>query len=124
MAQPASPVTTREASDVRIQPDSRAMSIAVTWLMAALGSVGFAAGVPGLLWAARLASAPALLAWTAPVLLDAGLVIFALSAVVRRSRHEPAVFSWACLAVLTVLSAGAQVSHRSEERRVGKECPV
>lgn len=99
------------SDDTRIRPDSRAMSRTVTSLMAALGLTAFVAGVPGLVWGAGLAGLPTRLAWTAPVLLDIGLIVFALSAVVRRSRSEAAAFSWACLGALTIMSSAVQVAH-------------
>lgn len=95
----------------RLHGDSRGVVLVATWLVGLLAAVGFVIGVPGLVEVASWAGLTGWLRFGIPVVLDAGLVIFALAAVVRRARRESAVFALTVLGVLTVLSVAAQVGH-------------
>lgn len=103
--------STATSAPVRIQPDSRAVVLTVTWLVGLLAVASFAAGVPGLLAVGRWAQLPDLMTWLVPVLLDGGLVVMALTATVRRARGESARFAFGWLAGLTAASMAGQVAH-------------
>lgn len=95
----------------RLHGDTRTLVVAVTALVAALGIVSFTAGVPGLMAVGAWALLPGWMSALVPVIVDGGILVFSLVAVVRRARHEGAVFAWSCLAILTLGSVAAQVAH-------------
>ncbi|WP_448058734.1 hypothetical protein [Cellulomonas hominis] len=95
----------------RLRPDSRPVVLTATWLVGLLAGTSFALGVPGLVGVAAWAELPPLLRGGVPLLLDGGLLVFALVATVRRARHEPARFAWTALTFLTLASMAAQVAH-------------
>ncbi|WP_051196640.1 helix-turn-helix domain-containing protein [Jonesia quinghaiensis] len=95
----------------RIQPDSRAVVLTTTWLVGLLAAVSFALGVPGLVDVASWAGLPPQLRWGVPLMIDGGLIVMALVAIVRRARQESAMFAWSVLAILTVASMALQVAH-------------
>lgn len=103
--------TEAPAAPARLQADSRPVVLAATWLVALLAGAAFVMGVPGLLLVGEWAGLPRRLRPLVPVVLDAGLVVMALAAVVRRARSESAAFAMGALAVLTALSVSAQVAH-------------
>lgn len=114
MTTPTTTDTARTVADrapARIQPDSRPVVLAATWLVAGLALVSFILGVPGLVAVAEWAGLPPVLRWGVPLMLDAGLVVMALVATVRRARGESAKFAWTVLTALTVASMGVQVAH-------------
>lgn len=95
----------------RVRADSRPVIRTVLWLVGLLAVVSFGAGVPGLLEVGRWADLPGIMPIFLPLMLDGGLIVFALVATVRRARLETARFAWTWLTVLTLASAGAQVAH-------------
>lgn len=103
--------TEATAAPARLQADSRPVVLAATWLVAGLAGAAFVMGVPGLLLVGEWAGLPRHLRPLVPVVLDAGLVVMAVAAVVRRARRESAAFAMGSLAVLTALSVSAQVAH-------------
>lgn len=105
------PATEAPAAPARLQADSRPVVLAATWLVALLAAGAFVMGVPGLLLVGEWAGLPRHLRPLVPVVLDAGLVVMALAAVVRRARRESAAFALGVLGVLTALSVTAQVAH-------------
>lgn len=105
------PSTEAPAAPARLQADSRPVVLAATWLVVLLAAAAFVMGVPGLLLVGEWAGLPKHLRPLVPVVLDAGLVVMALAAVVRRARRESATFALSTLAVLTSLSVSAQVAH-------------
>lgn len=82
-------------------------------LMALLVAVAFTLAFPGMLWAAGLAHVPPTLRPLAPVLVDAGLVVFGWTAAVQRQGGRPARFSWTLMTILTGMSAFIQFAHAS-----------
>lgn len=84
---------------------------AIALLVMLLAATSFSLGVPGLIYAAELASVPGPLRWLVPVMLDAGLVVFALAAVRLRAAGKPGLFPWTWMGTLTVASMGLQVVH-------------
>src|SRR5690625_3168099 len=101
----------KEKTASRLDGDSRKVVLAATWLVVALGLAAFAMGVPGLLLVGEWAGLAPRMRWLVPVVLDAGLLIMALAAVVRRARRESATFAMAALGTLTALSVAAQIAH-------------
>ncbi|PPF44134.1 hypothetical protein C5B85_10840 [Pseudoclavibacter sp. AY1F1] len=98
-------------TSTRLHGDTRTLVVAVTALVAALGIVSFTAGVPGLMAVGEWALLPGWMSALVPVIVDGGILVFSLVAVVRRARGEGAVFAWSCLAILTLGSVAAQVAH-------------
>lgn len=98
-------------TSTRLHGDTRTLVVFVTGLVAALGIVSFTAGVPGLMAVGAWALLPGWMSALVPVIVDGGILVFSLVAVVRRARHEGAVFAWSCLAILTLGSVAAQVAH-------------
>ncbi|MBS3180027.1 MULTISPECIES: helix-turn-helix domain-containing protein [unclassified Pseudoclavibacter] len=98
-------------TSTRLHGDTRTLVVAVTALVAALGIVSFTAGVPGLMAVGAWALLPGWMSALVPVIVDGGILVFSLVAVVRRARHEGAIFAWSCLAILTLGSVAAQVAH-------------
>ena len=98
-------------TSTRLHGDTRTLVVGVTALVAALGIVSFTAGVPGLMAVGAWALLPGWMSALVPVIVDGGILVFSLVAVVRRARHEGAVFAWSCLAILTLGSVAAQVAH-------------
>lgn len=95
----------------RLRGDSRPVVLTATVLVGVLALAAFVMGVPGLLIVAEWAGLEGWLRYLVPVVLDAGLVISALAAVVARARFEPARLPRLTLASLTALSVAAQVAH-------------
>ncbi|WP_424465421.1 DUF2637 domain-containing protein [Pseudoclavibacter helvolus] len=98
-------------TSTRLHGDTRTLVVAVTTLVAALGIVSFTAGVPGLMAVGEWALLPGWMSALVPVIVDGGILVFSLVAVVRRARGEGAIFAWSCLAILTLGSVAAQVAH-------------
>lgn len=99
------------ATSTRLHGDTRTLVVAVTALVAALGIVSFTAGVPGLMAVGAWALLPGWMSALVPVIVDGGILVFSLVAVVRRARGEGSFFAWSCLAILTLGSVAAQVAH-------------
>lgn len=99
------------ATSTRLHGDTRRLVIFVTVLVAILGVVSFTAGVPGLMAVGAWALLPGWMSALVPVIVDGGILVFSLVAVVRRARGEGSVFAWSCLAILTLGSVAAQVAH-------------
>lgn len=102
----------------RLQADGRPIILTVTWLVGLLALASFAAGVPGLIAVGRWAQIGPM-AYLVPVLLDGGILVMALTSVVKRGRGESAAFAWSLLGALTVASMGAQIAHVLSEPSVG-----
>lgn len=98
-------------TSTRLHGDTRRLVVFVTVLVAVLGIVSFTAGVPGLMAVGAWALLPGWMSALVPVIVDGGILVFSLVAVVRRARGEGAVFAWSCLAILTLGSVAAQVAH-------------
>ena len=95
----------------RLRGDSRPVVLTATVLVGVLALAAFVMGVPGLLIVAEWAGLEGWLRYPVPVVLDAGLVISALAAVVARARYEQARLPRPTLASLTAPSVAAPVAH-------------
>lgn len=95
----------------RLDGDSRQLVTIVIWLTATLAAISFFAGVPGLYTVGVWSGLPGVMPALVPLMLDGGLVIFGLIAIVRRARRETARFAWMMLTILTLLSVTSQVAH-------------
>lgn len=89
---------------------SRVSRVAVV-LLASLATASFAMGMPAMLWAGALMGLPEMLRFGVAVMVDGSIIIFGLAATARRSRREPALFSWASMATLTLTSMALQTGH-------------
>lgn len=105
----------------RIQSDSLPVVLAAVSLVGILAVVSFALGVPRLVDVAEWAGLPRLLRWGVPLMVDGGLVVFALVATVRRARQESARFAWTCLAALTLASMSIQIAHVASSTGGGRQ---
>lgn len=99
------------STSTRLHGDTRKLVIFVTGLVAILGIVSFTAGIPGLMAVGEWALLPGWMSALVPVIVDGGILVFSLVAVVRRARGEGSFFAWSCLAILTLGSVAAQVAH-------------
>lgn len=96
---------------VRLAADSRPVVVLATWLVGLLAAAAFVMGVPGLLVVAEWVQLEGWMRYLLPVVLDLGLVIAALAAIIARARRESAAIPYALLIGLTSLSVGSQVAH-------------
>lgn len=103
--------TTDPRQAARLQPDSRPVVLTATWLVTLLVVAAFVMGARGLASVGGWAGLTGWQAWLVPVVLDVGLGIAALAAVVARARQEPARLARVLLVGLTSLSVVAQVAH-------------
>lgn len=95
----------------RINPDSRPVLWAVATGTALVFLASFALSSVALFDVAGWAHVPHGLAWAVPVMLDVALVVYSLSALVRRARGQSARFSWFLLAFFTVVSLVGNAAH-------------
>jgi hypothetical protein len=84
---------------------------AITALVVLLAVTSFSLGVPGLLQAAELGAVPRALRPLVPLMIDAGLVVFAVAAVRLRAKGKPGLFAWAWMGGLTLSSMALQIAH-------------
>jgi len=103
--------TTTERPAARLQPDSRPVVLLATWLVGLLALAAFVMGARGLAQVGAWAGLAGWQVWLVPVVLDVGLGVAALAAVVSRARREPARLARTLLVSLTSLSVTGQVAH-------------
>ncbi|MCZ2261739.1 DUF2637 domain-containing protein [Isoptericola sp. QY 916] len=98
-------------SSHRLNPDSRP----VLWTIATGTTIvflaSFALSSVALYDVAGWAHVPHGLAWAVPVMLDVALVVYSLSALVRRARGRSAWFSWCLLGAFTLVSLLGNAAH-------------
>lgn len=81
------------------------------WLLMVLAATSFAAGVPGLLAVGGHAQLGGL-SFLVPIIVDGGLVFFALSALSTRAETgKAAILPWFFVVLLTAASVASQVTH-------------
>ncbi len=98
-------------STARLDVDRPAIGRAVATALGVLAGIAFAAGYPSLAEVARWSGMAEWAAWTIPAVVDLGMVILGLSAMVQRARREPALLLWSATAALVSISIAAQVAH-------------
>lgn len=98
-------------STARLDVDRPAIGRTVSLALGVLASIAFAAGYPSLAEVARWSGMADWSAWTIPAVVDLGMVVLGLSAMVQRARHESAVLLWSATAALVSISIAAQVAH-------------
>jgi len=103
--------TTIERPAARLQPDSRPVVMLATWLVGLLALAAFVMGARGLAQVGAWAGLAGWQVWLVPIVLDIGLGVAALAAVVARARQEPARLARVLLVALTSLSVAGQVAH-------------
>ena len=103
--------TTTERPAARLQPDSRPVVLLATWLVGLLALAAFVMGARGLAQVGAWAGLVGWQVWLVPIVLDIGLGVAALAAVVARARQEPARLPRVLLVALTSLSVTGQVAH-------------
>jgi len=99
------------ATTARLDVDRPAVGRVVSVALGVLASIAFGAGYASLAEVARWSGMSDLAAWTIPAVIDLGMVVLGLSAMVQRARHEPAGLLWSSTAVLVGISISAQVAH-------------
>ncbi len=95
----------------RINPDSKPVLMAVAIGTALVFLASFALSAVALYDVALWAHVPFVLAGAVPVMLDVALVVYSLSALVRRARGQSARFSWALLGFFTAVSLVGNAAH-------------
>lgn len=103
--------TTTERPAARLRPDSRPVVLLATWLVGLLALAAFVMGARGLAQVGAWAGLAGWQVWLVPIVLDIGLGVAALAAVVARARQEPARLARVLLVALTSLSLTGQVAH-------------
>ncbi len=104
-------ITDQPRPVARLQPDSRPVVLVATWLVGLLALAAFVMGARGLAQVGAWAGLVGWQVWLVPVVLDAGLGVAALAAVVARARQEPARLARTLLVALTSLSVTGQFAH-------------
>ncbi|WP_431835501.1 DUF2637 domain-containing protein [Cellulomonas sp. Y8] len=107
----SSETTDQTRPAARLQPDSRPVVLTATWLVALLAIAAFVMGARGLAQVGAWAGLAGWQVWLVPIVLDIGLGVAALAAVVARARQEPARLARVLLVALTSLSVTGQVAH-------------
>jgi len=95
----------------KINPDSRPVLVAIATGTALVFLASFALSFNALVDVSGWARVPSWLAWAVPVMLDVALVVYSLSALVRRARGQSAKFSWLLLSFFTVVSLLGNAAH-------------
>ncbi|MFC8598379.1 DUF2637 domain-containing protein [Isoptericola sp. NPDC057191] len=95
----------------RINPDSRPVLAAVAIGTALVFLAWFALSSVALFDVGLWGNVPVPLSAAVPVMLDVALVVYSLSALVRRSRGQSARYSWTLLAFFTVVSLVGNATH-------------
>lgn len=95
----------------RLDMDRPIVGRSVTVALGLLAVIAFAAGYGSLAEVARWAGLSPWSAWTIPAVIDLGMVVLGMSAMVQRSRREPARLMWSATGVLVSISIAAQVAH-------------
>ncbi|WP_121658544.1 hypothetical protein [Mycetocola zhadangensis] len=104
-------VTVAPRRSSQVEADTRPIVMTAVAFTGLLAVASFAAGVPGLYAMGQLALLPGVMPALVPVLLDGGLVVFSLSALVLRGRNQGNKFPWTAVAVLTAASMALQAAH-------------
>lgn len=95
----------------KINPDSKPVLVAVAAGTGLVFLTSFALSFNALHDVAGWARVPFWLAGAVPVMLDVAMVVYSLSALVRRARGERAWFSWTLLAFFTAISLVGNAAH-------------
>ncbi len=95
----------------KINPDSRPVLLAVAVGTGLVFLTSFALSFSALHDVAGWANVPFWLAGAVPVMLDVAMVVYSLSALVRRARGERAWFSWTLLGFFTLISLVGNAAH-------------
>ncbi|SKC77685.1 DUF2637 domain-containing protein [Krasilnikoviella flava] len=98
-------------SNPRLNPDSLPVILAISTGTALVFLASFALSFNALVDVAGWARVPGWLSWAVPVMLDVALVVYSLSALVRRARGQSARFSWFLLASFTLVSLLGNAAH-------------
>ncbi|MFE5334837.1 DUF2637 domain-containing protein [Isoptericola sp. NPDC056573] len=98
-------------SSQRLNPDSRPVLWTIAMGTTIVFLASFALSSVALYDVAGWAHVPQGLAWAVPVMLDVALVVYSLSALVRRARGQSAWFSWCLLAAFTLVSLLGNAAH-------------
>jgi hypothetical protein len=86
----------------------RAASIAALTIIA---TCAFALAVPATLWAGAMAGLPVILRPGVAVIIDASIMVYGLTALVKRAAGVPAQTAWLALGFSTAVSVAIQAAH-------------
>ncbi len=95
----------------RINPDSRPVLLTIATGTALVFLASFALSFNALVDVSGWAHVPPYLAPAVPVMLDVALIVYSLSALVRRARGQSARFSWFLLTFFTLVSLLGNAAH-------------
>jgi hypothetical protein len=95
----------------KINPDSRPVLLTIATGTALVFLASFALSFNALVDVSGWGNVPSALAWAVPVMLDVALIVYSLSALVRRARGRSARFSWFLLAFFTLVSLLGNAAH-------------
>lgn len=95
----------------KINPDSRPVLVTIATGTALVFLASFALSFNALVDVSGWAHVPSWLAWAVPLMLDVALVVYSLSALVRRARGQSARFSWFLLSAFTLVSLLGNAAH-------------
>ncbi|MGM7696834.1 hypothetical protein [Microbacterium sp. A84] len=100
-----------EPERIQLRGDGRRAQLLTVAATVALAAFAFTAGFPALWWAGTRLGLNPVHAATIPIVIDLGLVTFALVSAILRSRHRRATAETWSMIALTGLSVAVQVTH-------------
>ena len=90
---------------------NRAVKVVSVASLALIAICAFALAVPGTMWAGRMAGLPTYLQPGVAIIIDASIVVYGLTALVKRAAGHPAKLAWLALGFSTGVSVLIQLAH-------------